>query len=389
MKKNTTTLTVLVVAAVLVMGTRGSFGLFIAPWEELFSVDRASASLISAVGFLTYGFAQPVAGKLLERWSPRLVIGSGLVLISLGLVGAGLSTEMWMAVVSIGFVSAFGTGLSSLAALSYVAGELVEKRGGLIFGLLTAGGAGGQVIILPIATAALGVSLQASLFVLAGLCLLGAVAVARTVPRLPARPAGIAPTKMAEMVREPRFWLLLIPFFVCGYTTTGMIETHLIPFALDHHVAQTTASAALATLAAFNVGGVLLAGALTDRLDRGKMLAAIYIMRAGTLLILPFVTSASGLFVFGALFGIADFSTVPPTTSLTQTVFRSGGWAVAIGLISASHQVGSALGAWLTGVLFERTGSYSMAFVSGSVALLVAGYLSYRLREPTRDVVRV
>ena len=389
MEKNTTTLAVLVVAAVLVMGTRGSFGLFIAPWEELFSVDRASASLISAVGFLTYGFAQPVAGKLLERWSPRLVIGSGLVLISLGLVGAGLSTEMWMAVVSIGFVSAFGTGLSSLAALSYVAGELVEKRGGLIFGLLTAGGAGGQVIILPIATAALGVSLQASLFVLAGLCLLGAVAVARTVPRLPARPAGIAPTKMAEMVREPRFWLLLIPFFVCGYTTTGMIETHLIPFALDHHVAQTTASAALATLAAFNVGGVLLAGALTDRLDRGKMLAAIYIMRAGTLLILPFVTSASGLFVFGALFGIADFSTVPPTTSLTQTVFRSGGWAVAIGLISASHQVGSALGAWLTGVLFERTGSYSMAFVSGSVALLVAGYLSYRLREPTRDVVRV
>ncbi len=389
MKKNTTTLAVLVVAAVLVMGTRGSFGLFIAPWEELFSVDRASASLISAVGFLTYGFAQPVAGKLLERWSPRLVIGSGLVLISLGLVGAGLSTEMWMAVVSIGFVSAFGTGMSSLAALSYVAGELVEKRGGLIFGLLTAGGAGGQVIILPIATAALGVSLQASLFVLAALCLLGAVAVARTVPRLPARPAGIAPTKIAEMVREPRFWLLLIPFFVCGYTTTGMIETHLIPFALDHHVAQTTASAALATLAAFNVGGVLLAGALTDRLDRGKMLAAIYIMRAGTLLILPFVTSASGLFVFGALFGIADFSTVPPTTSLTQTVFRSGGWAVAIGLISASHQVGSALGAWLTGVLFERTGSYSMAFVSGSVALLVAGYLSYRLREPTRDVVRV
>jgi predicted MFS family arabinose efflux permease len=389
MKKNTTTLAVLVVAAVLVMGTRGSFGLFIAPWEELFSVDRASASLISAVGFLTYGFAQPVAGKLLERLSPRLVIGSGLVLISLGLVGAGLSTEMWMAVVSIGFVSAFGIGLSSLAALSYVAGELVEKRGGLIFGLLTAGGAGGQVIILPIATAALGVSLQASLFVLAALCLLGAMAVARTVPRLPARPAGIAPTKIAEMVREPRFWLLLIPFFVCGYTTTGMIETHLIPFALDHHVAQTTASAALATLAAFNVGGVLLAGALTDRLDRGKMLAAIYVMRAGTLLILPFVTSASGLFVFGALFGIADFSTVPPTTSLTQTVFRSGGWAVAIGLISASHQVGSALGAWLTGVLFERTGSYSMAFVSGSVALLVAGYLSYRLREPTRDVVRV
>ena len=122
-----------------------------------------------------------------------------------------------------------------------------------------------------------------------------------------------------------------------------MIETHLIPFALDHHVDQAAASAALATLAAFNIMGVLLAGALTDRVDRGKMLGLIYLMRAGTLLILPFVGDATGLFVFGALFGIADFATVPPTTSLTQSVFRTGSWAVAIGrhLGCAPDRVGS------------------------------------------------
>ena len=384
MKRHTATLVVLVVTAVLVMGTRGSFGLFIGPWEELFDTGRASVSLISAIGFLVYGFGQPTAGRLLERWPTRYVIGLGLGLMALGLAGAAMSTAMWMAIVSVGVVASFGTGLASLSALSYVAGELVESKGGLIFGLLTAGAAGGQVIVLPIATAALNVSLRTSLFTLAALAVAGAVLVLIKVPPLPTREATVGTTPISTMVRERRFWLLLIPFFICGYTTTGMIETHLIPFALDHHVAQATASAALATLAAFNVAGVLISGVLTDRIDRGKMLGWIYLMRAATLLILPFITNATGLFVFGALFGVADFSTVPPTTSLTQTVFRTGGWAVAIGIISASHQIGSAMGAWVPGVILETTGSYSMAFVSGSVALLVAAYLSFSLRESTQ-----
>ena len=384
MKRHTATLVVLVVTAVLVMGTRGSFGLFIGPWEELFDTGRASVSLISAIGFLVYGFGQPTAGRLLERWPTRYVIGLGLGLMALGLAGAAMSTAMWMAIVSVGVVASFGTGLASLSALSYVAGELVESKGGLIFGLLTAGAAGGQVIVLPIATAALNVSLRTSLFTLAALAVAGAVLVLIKVPPLPTREATVGTTPISTMVRERRFWLLLIPFFICGYTTTGMIETHLIPFALDHHVAQATASAALATLAAFNVAGVLISGVLTDRIDRGKMLGWIYLMRAATLLILPFITNATGLFVFGALFGVADFSTVPPTTSLTQTVFRTGGWAVAIGIISASHQIGSAMGAWVPGVIVETTGSYSMAFVSGSVALLVAAYLSFSLRESTQ-----
>lgn len=128
----------------------------------------------------------------------------------------------------------------------------------------------------------------------------------------------------------------------------------------------------------------------TDRVDRGKLLAWIYIMRAGTLLILVFINDATGLFIFGALFGIADFSTVPPTTSLTQTVFRTGGWAVAIGIISAAHQIGSSLGAWLPGLIFERTQSYNAAWISGAITLVVASYLSYLLRESnTRRIALV
>ena len=381
MSRTLATLSTLVVVAVVVLGTRGSFGLFIAPWEEQFGIGRGTASLISASGFLTYGLAQPIAGRLLERFPPRIIIGAGLAVVAAGLAIGAMATDMWMAVAGIGIVASFGTGLCSLSALSYVAGELSEGRTGVIYGLLTAGGAGGSVVILPIATIMLGVSLRASLLTLSGLCITAAVAVARSVPDLPSRTRLVAPTPLRTMIAEPRFWLLLVPFFICGYTTTGMIETHLIPYALDHHVPQTTASAALATLAAFNIAGVLVAGSLTDRVDRGAMLAWIYLMRAATLVFLPFVTDATGLFLFGALFGVADFATVPPTTSLTRTVFNAGGWAVAIGLISAAHQLGSATGAWLPGLIFDQTGSYGPAFLSGAGSLLVAAALSWRLRH--------
>ena len=130
MQRHTNTLVVLVVVAVLVLGTRGSFGLFIAPWQELFDAGRASVSLISATGFLMYGLAQPIAGRLLERHSPRLVIGVGLLIVASGLAGAAMSTEMWMAFVSIGLIASFGTGLSSLSALSYVAGSWWRGRVG-------------------------------------------------------------------------------------------------------------------------------------------------------------------------------------------------------------------------------------------------------------------
>lgn len=389
MRRHSSTLTVLIISAVLIYGSRGSFGLFLEPWEELYGINRGQSSLISAIGFIVYGFAQPVAGRLLEHFAPKLVIGAGLALVALGFFGAARSSELWMVIISIGLLTSLGSGLASLSALSFVAGELVESKGGLIFGLLTAGAAGGQVIVLPIATAVLSVSLQAVMYTLAGLALAGSIGAVITIPALPGREAGSTTTPIREMAQDTRFWLLLIPFMVCGYTTSGMIETHLIPFALDHHIQQATASAAMATLAAFNILGVLLAGGFTDRVDRGKMLAGIYAMRAATLLILPFVTDAAGLFVFGVLFGVADFSTVPPTTSLTQTVFRSGGWAVAIGVISASHQVGSALGAWLPGLMFERTGSYTVAWVSGAVSLVAAAYLSYRLKDQKHDTVLV
>ena len=129
------------------------------------------------------------------------------------------------------------------------------------------------------------------------------------------------------------------------------------------------------------MAGVLLAGAITDRVDRGRLLALTYAARGAVLVALPFIASPAWLFVFAALFGLADFATVPPTMSLTRSVFLAGGWALPLGIISGAHQAGSALGAWLGGLLYDATGTYAYSFASAAAALAVAAGLSYALRE--------
>jgi predicted MFS family arabinose efflux permease len=362
-------------------GARGSLGLFIEPWESEFDATRASVSLISSLGFVALGLAQPIAGRLLESFPPRAVLFGGLALGAIGYGAGAFAPSLWIAIVLVGVVASFGTGIVALTTLTYVAGELVERRQGILYGVLTAASAGGQVLVLPVATAALGISLRAALVTLGGILAAMALAVVALVPHV--QPARRVRTGGSwAFARDGRFWLLAVPFFVCGYTSTGLIDTHLIPHAVHHGIGETTASAALTALAAFNVTGVLIAGAFTDRFDRGVMLAAIYSARAATLLALPFLTSPEGMFLFAAAFGLADFATVPPTTSLTRSIFRAGGWALAIGTIGGSHQAGSALGAFLGGWLYDLTGTYTYSFVSAAVTLFIAAGLSYGLREP-------
>jgi predicted MFS family arabinose efflux permease len=372
----------LAVAGVAALGARGSFGLFVKPWEAAFDATRGSVAAISASSFICYAASQALAGRLLDRWGGRQVLLVGLASISIAYLGAAFATELWQAFLLVGALAGLGSGFAAIFTLNYIAAGIVRSRSGIAFGVLTAAGAGGQVIVLPIATTALGVSLRVSLLTVAA-----ALAVAFVVIALVVRDPGREQLERAgrggfrTIAGTPGFWLLLVPFFICGYTSTGLTDTHLIPYATDHHIAEATASAALATLAAFNVVGVLVAGFLTDRIDRGKLLAATYTARAASLFVLPALTSAGPIFVFAAFFGLADFATVPPTTSLTRSVCKEGGWGFALGLIGASHQVGSALGAWLGGWLFTRTGSYDYSFSSAAVALLVAAALSYVLRE--------
>ena len=179
-------LAALVAGLIVTYGARGSFGLFIKPWEDAFGADRATVSLVSAIGFVSLGLSQPFAGRLLDRIGGKAVLLVGLTASAIGLAVAALATDLWQAILGAGVIASAGAGFASLSTMSYIAAGLVARRSGVAFGVLTAAAAGGQVIVLPIATAVLGVSLRASMALLALLVAVAFLIAAAVVPPTPA-----------------------------------------------------------------------------------------------------------------------------------------------------------------------------------------------------------
>jgi len=171
------------------------------------------------------------------------------------------------------------------------------------------------------------------------------------------------------------FWGLVAPFFVCGFTTTGMMDTHLIPYAHDMGFSPMATGAAVGFLAAFNILGILASGPIADRWDNRVLLGGLYGVRAVSLVVLLAARRPGQLLAFGALFGLVDFATVVPTQLLASRYFRGRGLGVVFGLLSLGHQLGSALGAYLPGVVYDRTGSYAPVFAA-AVAVLAGAALA-------------
>jgi predicted MFS family arabinose efflux permease len=189
------------------------------------------------------------------------------------------------------------------------------------------------------------------------------------------------PQTLAQIARQRNFWWLAGSFWVCGLTTAGLIDTHLIPYAEDVHIDTITAATAFGVLGTFNVLGTLFAGFISDRWGHKWVLGWIYAGRAATLVFLPFVRGPVALFVFAVAFGIVDFATVPPTTALSTSLFgrRSGGTVV--GLVSLSHQIGSAVGSYAGGLIHDAAGSYVTFFLGAALFCVAAAAMSWGIAE--------
>ncbi len=182
---------------------------------------------------------------------------------------------------------------------------------------------------------------------------------------------------LAVIIRQPAFHLLFWSFLICGFTTTGVIETHLLPFAAFCGFPPIPSATAYGLLSLVNLIGMIGAGWLTDRVNRPMLLAAIYMLRALTFILLGSIpgTSIEMLFLFAILFGAVDYSTVPVTASLVASHVGIKMMGLAMGLISAGHAIGGAMGAFAGGYLFTATQTYDLVW-TGSVWLAVgAGVL--------------
>jgi predicted MFS family arabinose efflux permease len=291
---------------------------------------------------------------------------------------------------------------------SAVVARWFEKRRGMAMGFAAGGMSAGQLIVIPLATVLTLTFGWRSSFLWLGVGLLvlvvpiGAWLIRNTPEEHGARalgahgPAQTAAQQAAaeragrvsvtEAAQTLPFWLLMGTFFVCGYTSNGMVLTHFMPHAMDHNFTAMQASTALGIMGAMNIVGTVCSGWLCDRFGRRGPLATYYFVRGASLLFLLYVWDVPSLHLWAAIFGLNYISTVPPTTTLTANIYGRFSVGELSGWIFFAHQVGAALGAALAGWIFEWTGSYSSAFVSAAILGFVAAGLAMLIREePVRS----
>jgi MFS family permease len=396
------------VALVGAAGFRATPSVLLHPLHAEFGWPLATIATAVSVNLILYGLTAPFAAALMEKFGIRRVMVGALLLIS---AGSGLTVFMnasWQLIACWGVLVGLGTGSMALAFVATMTGRWFVKRRGLVTGVLTAGGAAGQLVFLPVLanlvqaydwrTAALVVAAAALAVVPLVLFFLrehpadlgvppygGTEVVA---PRSMAGPGAaaraLAGLRMATRTRA--FWLLAGGFAICGATTNGLIGTHFIPAAHDHGVAETTAAGLLALVGLFDIVGTIASGWLTDRVDSRLLLGAYYALRGLSLLVLPslFVhTTGPSMLVFIIFYGLDWVATVPPTVTLCRQYFGDQG-AVVFGWVFAAHQVGAAIAATGAGLVRDRLGEYTVAwYVAGALALGAAVLsLLLRRREP-------
>jgi sugar phosphate permease len=401
-------------AILCAQGVRLSFGAFVRPWEEAFDASRGTITLIGSLSFLVYGGSQPFVGRAVDRFGIRRTLVVSSLLVAAGLALSAAAQSPAQLALTYGIVASLGFGGASGVAASVAVTYWFTQRRGLAFALVEAGFGAGQLLLVPLALVA--VASAGWRATLVGGALLLSVVVAPTLARwlrdrpedlglepvggpLPeaagaaaqasadaAGPCAAAPPAdgLRALLRSRGFWVLAAPFFVCGLTTTGFVDTHLIPLAQDRGIPSATAGLAVALLAAANVTGILASGPLSDRVDNRLLLAGLYGTRGLSFVALYLLGGGAALLGFALLFGLVDFSTVAPTQWLAARYVEPRTVGLAFGCLNATHQLGSAIGAWLPGLAFDASGSYDGVLIVAAAVLGVASVTCLTLPRPGR-----
>jgi len=387
-------------------GIRSSFGAYVASWETEFAIGRTQVTLISVISMITFVIFQPLMGRLIDCRGTRLVLNLSMLLTGGGLLLASMATGLWQLVLLYSLVASIGmAGGSTVTVQAVVTHWFVEKRG-TVMGLVLSGMAAGQLVVGPASVMlidsygwrpALKVFGIAVLVIIVPLCYF----LFRSRPEA----MGLAPygakeemavETEAESLEQPLpseqkysifksrfFWLLTTPYFVCGFTDTGLINTHFIPFAEGQGYSAALIAVVYGSIAIFSFAGTIGAGFLSDRLNRPRFLCIIYWSRAFIfLLLLTVLNNPVGLFLFAVIFGLTERASVPPTGSLCAHHFNALSIGMVFGYVSISHHLGSAFGSFIPGVLFDLTGSYNLIFAISIGLLFISGLLVSRIAEP-------
>jgi MFS family permease len=303
-----------------------------------------------------------------------------------------------------GVIVGIGTGAVTNVLGATVAHRWFRTNRGLVLGLFSAASAAGQLLFLPSMMRLTEVggwrNAMGIIALIVAAMLIPVLFLMRDRPeQMKLRPVGEegaaqlpvdpmensqpVPLRAAAQTRD--FWLLAGSFFICGYTTNGLIGTHLLPHALDHGFDGMVVASTVSMMGVMNIIGTLASGWLSDRFDNRWLLGAYYAFRAVAIAMLPFVVNLQGLLIFAFIYGLDWVATVPPTINLTAARFGKASVGSLYGWIFFSHMVGAAVAAYAGGVLRDALGDYTLAFFSAALLGFIAAAFSVSI-APVRKL---
>jgi len=373
-------------ALALAYSARAVLGLSMPIWEAQMDWSRSYVSNVAAIALLVMAIVAPVSGYLLDRKGLRFTLLVGLLAVCVSSVLVSVAESRWLLFIGFGVIGGVGFGIVATHVIAAAVARVYPQNVGLASGIATSGSTAGQFIFVPLMALLLasfswrwgfvGIAIGTAILI----PLVWFVPDDRVV--VPGESASSWRSDVNKLLTSPVFHLLFWSYLICGYTTSGVIETHLLPYASFCGFAPLPSATAYGLLSAVNLLGMIGVGWLTDRMNRPLLLGCIYLVRGLTFwMLLNVGGSYETLLLFALIFGAVDYSTVPVTTSLVASHLGLLVGGLVMGLLTAGHQIGAAVGASLGGYFYATNASYDLVWISSIALATIAGVLVFLLRE--------
>ena len=374
------------IIAAIGFGTRGSFGLFTLPVTEDLGLTREQWGMAMAVQNLAWGIAQPFAGGMADKYGSGRVLAFGGLIYALGVLGMAFSPDTLTMTVTAGVVTGVGIAIASFGVVMAAFGRVVpEEKRSMVFGIATAASSAGQFIFAPLGQGFISAFGWQMALVWIGAILLLIIPLSALLRGRAASVPGQADLRFMEALS--RAWgygsyrLLVIGFFVCGFHL-AFINVHMPAYLVQCGLTPEVGSWTIAVIGLFNIVGSLMSGWLGSRLPKQMLLASIYVLRAIAIAaFLLFPVSEWTAYAFAASMGLLWLSTVPLTAGLVTVFFGPRYMGMLYGIAFLSHQIGSFVGVWLGGYVYDLTGAYDLVWYLGIALGLASAAVHIPINE--------
>ena len=344
----------------------------------------------SALMMVTMAISAPVLGSIIDRFGSRTIYAIGMTVIGIIYILCSFMIEPWQLITLFSLIGGVAFAAMAPSLVSTTIAHHFKERLGLATSIATSGSTAGQFAIMPVFALLITWLSWRNSFFIAGLVILAtAVVVFFLIGKEPPKSKTdnsstkcSVQTTLAALARLPVFWLLGSGFFICGFTTAGVIKVHLIPYAVSCGFPPVQSATAYGVLSLFSLLGMIMYGWLSDRYHRPTLLASCYFVRALTFVMLVFIAgNPTLLYIFAILFGIFDYATFPLVASIVATHIGRHVMGLTMGLIFALHALGGALGSFMGGYLYDLFARYDWVWFISIALAFMAAILSIMIRE--------